>query len=67
MSLFKNFQLSPGDRGVNLEFRAEAYNVFNHTQFTGFNTNWGNGLGQFGQLNSDYEPRTLQFGASLKF
>jgi hypothetical protein len=39
MSLLKNFKVSEGS---NLEFRAEAFNVFNHTQFRIFNPNLGN-------------------------
>ncbi len=39
MSLFKNFSLSEGKK---LEFRAEAFNVFNHTQFRIFNPGIGN-------------------------
>ena len=35
LSLFKNFAI--GER-MNLQFRAEAYNVFNHPQFSGVNT-----------------------------
>jgi hypothetical protein len=34
MGVFKHFPV--GDR-ITTEFRAEAFNVFNHTQFTGIN------------------------------
>jgi hypothetical protein len=37
--MLKNFKLSEGS---NLEFRLEAFNVFNHTQFRIFNPNLGN-------------------------
>jgi Carboxypeptidase regulatory-like domain/TonB-dependent Receptor Plug Domain len=38
-SLLKNFKVTEGS---NLEFRLEAFNVFNHTQFRIFNPNIGN-------------------------
>lgn len=39
MSGFKNFKITEGST---LELRAEAFNVFNHTQFRIFNPNLGN-------------------------
>jgi len=39
MSLLKNFKVTEAG---NLEFRLEAFNVFNHTQFRIFNPNLGN-------------------------
>ena len=39
LSMFKNFKVT--ESGV-LEFRMEAFNVFNHTQFRIFNPNFGN-------------------------
>jgi hypothetical protein len=39
MSIFKNFKVTEGSV---LEFRAEAFNVFNHTEFRIFNPNIGN-------------------------
>jgi hypothetical protein len=39
MTLLKNFKVTEGS---NLEFRAEAFNIFNHTQFRIFNPNLGN-------------------------
>jgi hypothetical protein len=37
MSLFKNFKLS-GEGKKYLQLRLEAFNAFNHTQFSGYNT-----------------------------
>ncbi len=39
MSLLKNFKISENS---SLEFRAEGFNIFNHTQFRIFNPNIGN-------------------------
>lgn len=68
-SIFKNFRLSDRFR---LQFRAEAFNVLNHTNFqlggangpTGFN-NLNNP--QFGQASGTFNPRQLQFGLKLSF
>ncbi len=37
ISMFKNFKVSEGGR-VKAQFRAEAYNIFNHTQFSSEDT-----------------------------
>jgi hypothetical protein len=74
LSLFKNTRLT---EAVNVQFRFEMFNAFNHTQWDGLNT----GLnvpnpntavteatrGTFGQVNSTRDPRTLQFGLKLLF
>ena len=64
-SIFKNFQLSERFR---LQFRAEAFNIFNHTNFQ---------LGSvelvslndplFGQAGGTSNPRQMQFGLKLSF
>ena len=68
-SIFKNFNLSERFR---LQFRAEAFNVFNHTNFQlGGQTGpvGSNNLNnpQFGQAGGTFPPRNLQFGLKLSF
>lgn len=49
----------------NLELRFDAFNVFNHTNFSGIDSNSADA--NFGQVTSDYGPREMQFGAKLHF
>ncbi|MBS1876535.1 MAG: TonB-dependent receptor [Acidobacteria bacterium] len=63
MSLFKNFVIRDQTR---FEFRAEAFNVFNHPQFGLPNANIGNA--QVGQITSTVgNPRQLQMGLRFQF
>jgi len=63
MSIFKAFTLHEQTR---LEFRAEAFNVFNHPQFGLPNPNIGNA--QAGTITSTVgNPRQLQMGARIQF
>jgi hypothetical protein len=48
-----------------IEFRAEFFNAFNHTQF--LRVDYGGGSGTFGQVISDRGPRLIQFGLKLYF
>jgi hypothetical protein len=62
-SLFKNVRLSEGFR---LQVRAEALNVFNHTNFLlGGHTTVHDPL--FGMAGGAQPPRNLQFGLKLSF
>ncbi|MDX6711168.1 MAG: hypothetical protein QOH96_2184 [Blastocatellia bacterium] len=62
-SLFKNIHIA---ESVRLQIRAEAFNVFNHTNFRSFaSTNVTSGL--FGVIGAVRDPRNLQFGAKLSF
>jgi len=63
LSLFKSFAFN--ERGSRLEFRAEFFNVWNHTQFNNVSNTFTNG--DFGQVTSAHDPRTLQFGLKLYY
>jgi hypothetical protein len=62
LSLFKNFAL--GER-ANFQFRAEAFNAFNHTNFDTVSTTFGSG--NFGQVVSARTARVVQFGLKAEF
>lgn len=70
LSLFKNFVLNE-DRGSNIQFRAEFFNVWNHTQFQGDDINGGVsttfGSSNFGKVTSAYDPRTIQLALKASF
>jgi hypothetical protein len=53
------------EQGVRLQLRAEAFNVFNHTQFTGVGTTLG--ATDFGRPTGARLPREFQFGAKFSF
>jgi hypothetical protein len=48
-----------------LQIRAEAFNIFNHTNFRTIGTNVT--LGTYGQVTAVRDPRTLQLGAKFIF
>ena len=66
LSLAKTFPL--GDR-FHLDFRGDAFNVWNHTQWTGVNTTYPSGSSQFpfGMVNGAREARIGQVAAKLVF
>jgi hypothetical protein len=78
MGLFKNFQIR---ERATFEFRAEGYNVFNHTQFSGINNTAScfagtdNSAGDpscvtttsFLRPGGAHNPRILQLGAKFLF
>jgi len=69
-SLFKNFRLS--DR-FQLQFRAEAFNILNHTNFqlgvgnAGPSGNNRLNRPEFGKAGGTFSPRNLQLGLKLRF
>ncbi|HEY1802944.1 MAG TPA: TonB-dependent receptor [Terracidiphilus sp.] len=64
-SLYKNFAIT---ERAHVEFRAESYNTFNHTEFNAINTTWSNSTGgQYGTATGDWGPRVLQLGSKVVF
>jgi hypothetical protein len=70
LALFKSFLLSES-RGSRLEFRAESFNTWNHTQFKGDVQEGGIstklGASNFGAVTSAFDPRVFQLGLKLYF
>jgi hypothetical protein len=66
-SLFKSFSIPIRgySEGAKLQFRAEAFNAFNHTQFNGVDTTYGSGT--FAKVTSTYDPRVWQLGLKFLF
>ena len=65
MALLKNLRLT---ESKSLQFRLEAFNVFNHAQFFGPQAVDGNiSSGTFGQVVSATAPRLVQLGAKFIF
>jgi hypothetical protein len=62
MALFKRF---PIKERLNFEFRAEAFNVFNHTQWSGVDNDITSGT--FLQPNGAHRARTLQLALKAIF
>jgi len=62
LGLMKNFHFT---EAVNLQMRAEATNVFNHTSFAGVDNGFTDGT--FGQATSAHLARVMQFSAKMTF
>jgi hypothetical protein len=64
LSLIKRTKIK---ESLNLEFRAEAFNAFNHTNFSVGAENNDINSTTFGRLTSTFDPRILQFALKLNF
>jgi hypothetical protein len=68
-SVFKNFPVPKVSEAFNVQFRAEAFNLFNHTNFQAPNFDIGNnvfGVGGFGVLGSTATTsRQIQLGVKV--
>jgi hypothetical protein len=62
LSLYKDI---PIHESIKLQFRAESFNTFNHTEWNGIDGGFNDG--NFGQTTGTYDPRELQFGLKLLF
>ena len=51
--------------GMDFQFRLEAFNVWNHTNFSSVDTTLGSDT--FGQITNAHDPRILQLGLKLNF
>jgi hypothetical protein len=74
MTLSKNIPIKYLGEGRTLKFRAEAYNVFNHTEFSGLNSsaqyNISTGLQTntaLGRFTSARNPRQMAFSLRVEF
>ena len=65
LSLFKAIPFTARENGPRLDLRFESFNTFNHPSWTGVDTNSHDG--NFGQVTSDYSPRTLELGGKITF
>jgi carboxypeptidase family protein len=63
MSLIKRTYLG---ENTNIEFRAEAFNVLNHTNFD-IGQSQSINSANFGRITSTFDPRILQFALKLNF
>jgi hypothetical protein len=68
LSLFKNFAFT---ERLNLQFRVDAFDTFNHPQFQGNEDTGGLGnnlgSGNFGAITQAYDPRELQLALKFSF
>jgi hypothetical protein len=62
LALFKRIPIT---EGTNIQLRFESFNTFNRAQFQNLDT--GTNDGNFGQVTSAYDARTLQLGAKFNF
>jgi uncharacterized membrane protein len=64
LALFKSFVFSES-RGSRLEFRAEFFNAFNHTEWNNISNTFT--ASNFGAITTAHDPREIQLGLKLYF
>ncbi len=62
ISMFKNFHMN---ERMNLQFRFETFNTFNHTNWSSIGATLGSST--FGQITAARDPRIAQLGLKLSF
>jgi hypothetical protein len=62
MAFYKDFRITERQK---IEFRAELFNIFNHTNFNAVDTTYGDG--SFGQLIGAADPRIIEFALRYEF
>jgi hypothetical protein len=62
MALYKDFRIK--ERHT-IQFRAELFNIFNHTNFSGVQTTFG--ASNFGDVTSARDPRIVEFALRYQF
>ncbi len=62
LAIYKDFHFLEHHK---IEFRAESFNVFNHTNFNGVGTSYGSGT--YGTLTSARDPRIFEFALRYEF
>ena len=62
MALYKEFHVN---EATFFEFRGEAFNVFNHTNFTTINAQVGNA--NYGRATAATDPRIFEFSGRFHF
>jgi hypothetical protein len=64
MAMLKNFNLS---ERMKVQFRAEAFNIFNHVNFQTIDTNLFDNGATYSQVTDTHEPRILQLALKFNF
>ncbi|MBI1791445.1 MAG: carboxypeptidase regulatory-like domain-containing protein [Acidobacteria bacterium] len=62
MSFYKDFSITENHR---VQFRAEFFNIFNHTNFDAIGTAFG--AGTYGRITSARDPRIIEFALRYQF